>query len=124
MTTTSTTTDIAARDRDLNRLIVEGRALDGFERYYADDVVMQENSETPTVGKDANRQREIDFFDSVAEFHGAEVLASAVGDDVSFSEWIFEVTFKNGNRVKLEQTAVRRWKDGRIVHERFYYNAA
>jgi ketosteroid isomerase-like protein len=84
---------------------------------------MQENTETPTVGKDANRKREIEFFDSVAEFHGAEVLASAAGDDVTFSERTFEVTFKNGNRVKLEQATVRRWKDGQIVRERFYYNA-
>lgn len=122
--TTTTTTDIATRDRELNGLILEGRALDGFERFYAEDVVMRENNEAPTVGKDANRQREIDFFDSIAEFHGAEVLASAAGDDVTFSEWVFEVTFKNGNRVKLEQTAVRRWKDGRVVDERFYYDAA
>jgi hypothetical protein len=32
------------------------------------------------------------------------------------------VTFKGGQRMKLEQVAVRRWKDGKIVKERFYYN--
>ena len=93
------------------------------EKFYADNCVMQENTEEPTVGKDANRQREIDFFDSLAEFHGGEVRASAIGDGVTFSEWLFDVTFKDGPRKKLEQAVVRRWEDGKIVHERFYYNA-
>ena len=82
---------------------------------------MQENSDAPFVGKELNRQREIDFFSSIAELHSAAVLSSAAGDDVSFAEWEMDVTFKNGYRMKLNQVAVRRWNDGKIVHERFYY---
>ena len=115
--------DFVKLDQELNELILSGKALDGFERFYADDCVMQENSETPTVGKDANRQREIDFFDSIGEFHGAEVRSTGAGDSVTFSEWLFDVTFKGGPRKRLEQTAVRRWSDGKVVNERFYYNA-
>jgi hypothetical protein len=33
-----------------------------------------------------------------------------------------DVTFKDGNRMKLEQVSVQTWKDGLIVRERFYYN--
>jgi hypothetical protein len=33
-----------------------------------------------------------------------------------------DVTFQGGFRVKLAQVAVRTWKDGQIVRERFYYN--
>jgi hypothetical protein len=29
----------------------------------------------------------------------------------------------DGCRLTLGQAAVRRWRDGRIVHERFYYKA-
>ena len=49
-------TDIAALDNDLNEKILTGKALEGFEKYYADDVVMQENSEAPFVGKELNRK--------------------------------------------------------------------
>ena len=42
--------------------------------------------------------------------------------DVSFSEWEMDVTFKGGHRVKMSQVAVRHWKNGKIVHERFFYN--
>ena len=120
----TTTTDLKQLDDKLNRLILEGKALEGLERFYADDVVMQENTAAPTVGKTANRAREIDFFDSVAEVHEVSLLGNAAGQDVTFSEWIFDVTLKNGTRSRLDQTSVRRWKDGRIVHERFYYQAA
>lgn len=115
--------DIARLDGELNEMILGGKALDGFEKFYSDDCVMQENTETPTVGKDANRQREIDFFDSLAEFHGGEVVSTAVGDSITMSEWIFDVTFKNGPRKKMEQAVVRRWNNGQITNERFYYNA-
>jgi len=108
-------------DRKLNAMVLGGKALEAFEELYDDNVVMQENSAPPTLGKAANRQREIEFFSSIGEFHSAAVTAEAVEGDVAFSEWLLDVTFKNGTRYKLEQTAVRRWRDGKVVSERFYY---
>jgi len=32
------------------------------------------------------------------------------------------VTFKDGNRVKMEQVARQKWVGNKIVEERFYYN--
>jgi hypothetical protein len=111
----------AELSKKLDDMILSGKALEAFDEFYAGDVVMQENSDAPFVGKALNRQREIDFFSSVAEFHSAQVLSSATDGDVSFSEWEMDLTFKNGYRTKLSQVAVRRWKDGKIAHERFYY---
>ena len=100
--------DITAFDNDLNQKILTGQALDGFEKYYADDVVMQENSDAPFVGKDLNRTREIEFFGSIAEFHGGKLEASAVNADTTFGQWWMDITFKNGYRVQLNQVAVRK----------------
>jgi ketosteroid isomerase-like protein len=107
--------------RELDQMVISGKALEAFDRFYADDVVMQENSDAPFVGKALNRKREEDFFASIAEFHGARVLSDGANGDVSFAEWELDVTFQNGTRYKLAQMAVRRWKDGKIVHERFYH---
>ena len=96
--------------------------MDAFEKYYADDVVMQENSEEPRVGKAANRKAEEEFMSSVEAFNGASVKASAVNGDVTFSEWEMDITFKGGKRVTMSQVAVRHWKNGKIAHERFFYN--
>lgn len=121
--TTATSPAVATLEADLNRLVLEGRILDAFETFYADEVVMQENAATPVVGKRDNRERERRFVDSIEQFHGAQLLGAATQDDRSYSEWLLDLTFKGGVRVKLEQVAVRHWRDGQVVRERFYYNA-
>jgi hypothetical protein len=113
--------NLEALDRDLNQLIVQGNALDAFEKYYAEDVVMQENSDEPRRGKTVCREAEKQFFASVEKMNRLELIASAVGDGVSFSEWAFDMVFKNGDRRQLSQVARRVWKDGKVVDERFYY---
>ena len=109
-------------DQALNQQVLAGDIMGAFEKYYADDVVMQENSDEPFAGKEINREREQKFVDSLAEFHSGSVVSSAVNGNTSFSEWAMDVTFKGGARYKLAQVAVRTWKDGQVVRERFYYN--
>jgi ketosteroid isomerase-like protein len=120
MTTAADT--ITALDAELNQVILEGRAMDAFEQYYADDVVMQENSDAPTVGKAANRERERAFLAAVETFHGVTLLASATEGEVSFGEWVLDVTFKGAERSPMHQVSVRRWRNGEVASERFYYN--
>ena len=116
--------DVSSLDKALNDAILGGDILGAFETYYAEDVVMQENAGEPHRGKDVNRKREEEFVASVKEFHGAEVKASATSGEVSFSEWVMDVTFQDGNRTQLQQVTVRRWRGGQVVHERFYYDTA
>lgn len=113
--------DVKTQDTKLNEMILAGKALEAFDEFYADDVVMQENEDEPRVGKPTCRHAEVQFFSSIETFHGAKLLGSAVGDDLSYSEWAWDVTFKGGVRRKSTQVAARRWKNGKIVHERFYY---
>lgn len=109
-------------DQALNQQILAGDIMGAFDKYYAEGVVMQENSAEPTVGKGPNRERELEFVNSIQEFHGAAVLSSAVNGNISFSEWEMDVTFKGNIRVKIAQVAVRTWENGLVVRERFYYN--
>jgi ketosteroid isomerase-like protein len=106
---------------DLNSMILKGQILEALEKHYADDVIMQENEQPPTVGKEANREREKQFLANVVEFRGAEVKAVAVGDNVTMVEWFYDYTHKEWGKITHDQVAVQRWKDGRIIHERFYY---
>jgi len=115
------TVNVAELDSQLNNQILSGDILNAFERFYADDVVMQENTEEPRVGKSLNREYEQKFLDSVEAFHSAKLLSGAVNGDVTFSEWEYDVTIKGVGRNVLTQVAVRRWKNGQIIHERFYY---
>jgi ketosteroid isomerase-like protein len=88
--------NIAKLDHELNQAILSGDILNAFEKYYANDVAMQENDSEPFKGKEVNRKREQEFVNSVEQFHGAKLLAEAVNGDASFSEWEYDVTFKGG----------------------------
>jgi hypothetical protein len=108
-------------DQKLNEAILSGKAMEAYEELYDEGVVMQENSAEPTVGKAANRDRELAFFSSIEQFHGAGIGAQAVEGDTAFSEWWMDVTFKGGQRVKWWQATVRKWNNGKVTSERFYY---
>ncbi len=113
--------NILELDKKLNDAVLSGKALEAFDEMYDDDVIMQENSDPEFRGKAFNRKREEDFFASVEAWHGGKVLAHAANGDVSFSEWEMEVSLKGVGRITMAQVAVRRWKNGKIVHERFYH---
>lgn len=114
--------DIQALDAELNRMILEGQALDAFDKFYADDISMQENRDQPMVGHAANRAREIEFFGSIERVYDFSVGKTAVTGDTTFSEWFMDVELKNGFRYQSAQVSRRIWKDGKVVDERFFYN--
>ena len=101
--------------------ILTGKILETFDAYYADDVVMSENKKDERVGKAANREYELKFLENIQEFHGAQVGRVIVEGDNAAVEWTFDVTFKGGNRVVMQQVAVQTWKNGKINREDFYH---
>lgn len=101
--------------------ILTGKLLETFDTYYADNVVMSENRQEERVGKAANREYEQKFLGNVQEFHGAQVGRILVDGDHAAVEWTFDLTFKGGNRVKMQQVTVQTWKDGKIIREDFYH---
>ena len=112
---------IRALEDELNTMITKGEAFEAFEKFYADDVVMQENRQPPREGKTACREYEKQFFGNIAEFQRGELHQSVVEGDTSFSTWTFEAVFKDGSKMANTQVAQRRWKDGKVVFERFFY---
>jgi ketosteroid isomerase-like protein len=116
-------TNLRQKINDLNALVLDGKALDAFELYYHPDVVMQENEQTPTVGKAANRQREIRFFAAITDFRGATVQAVAVGDDVTTVVWHYDYTHQDWGVRNYTQASVQHWQDGLIVREQFFYGS-
>ena len=109
--------------KEMNEMIIQGKAMEAFEKFYADDVTMQENSEETRIGKDVNREFEKKFMESIEEFHGMKLNATAFSDDgeIAMNYWDMDVTFKGAPRKKSSQVSVQKWKDGKIVKERFFY---
>lgn len=109
--------------QDIYQQLQQGKLLDAFDQYYGQDVVMTEPRGT-RKGKAECREYEEQFLGNIEEFHSLEIvnLGSNEDEGVTFVESVMDVTFKGGQRAKMEQVAVQRWKGSHIVHERFYYN--
>lgn len=114
--------DLRTNVDQLNQMVLEGKILDAFEKFYDDNIVMQDNDYPARVGKDVNRQYEEAFVNGLTEFRGAKVLNTLVSDDLAVTEWWFDYTHKDYGVRTYRQLAVQRWKNGKIVEEKFYYN--
>lgn len=109
---------------DLQKMVFSGQILEAFDKYYADDVVMQENRETPREGKAECRKYEEQFIANLAEFHdgGVDNILLDEGKQLAMIETWIDVTFKGGERTRMAQVSVQQWRDGQVVHERFYHS--
>ena len=116
------TTDLRQRLNDLFSYIRQGKIVEAIEEFYDNNAAMQENGNPPTVGQAANVEREKQFMSGVKEWKGFNVTAFGLGDDVTFYEINIDFIATNVKPMHMEQVAVARWKHGKIVYERFYYD--
>ena len=112
--------DVLALDTQLNEMIISGQSVQALRQLYAEDVVAQENDEPERVGRAAWIAGREATEKMIKNFH-ARVLAHAAQGDTSFSEWAYAVEIEGMGAMKIAQVAVRRWRDGKVVRERFYH---
>ncbi len=108
---------------DLVTLVEQGRMIEAIEKYYDENVAMQENLAAPFVGLAANLERERAFYGSLQklQFKAASVL---VEGDRAVINWVFDFTAADGKQFHMDQIAIQTWRHGKIVHERFVYDSA
>ncbi|GAB5534519.1 MAG: hypothetical protein Rubg2KO_07680 [Rubricoccaceae bacterium] len=101
--------------------------MDAVDAYYAEDITIVEGNGETFHGRDTQKGRIGEWMDSVEEIHGGDITAIAAhetgpGSGVVFVESSTDATFKGAGRMKLEEVAVQQWTDGKITHERFYFD--
>jgi hypothetical protein len=116
------TTNLQQRLNDLFDYIRQGKIIEAMNEFYDKNTVMQENAQPPTKGLGINIEREKQFMSGVKEWKGFTVTASGVGDNVTFYESTSDFVATGGVPVHIEQVSVAKWKNDKIVHERFYYD--
>ncbi len=116
-----TSPDILANITAINYGFQNGKLLEVFEKYYADDVVMQENAvhDPNRVGKEGNRSA-IQTWVDIAVIHGARVEKVVVDGDSSVVQWWMDIQMGE-HRGERNQVAVQTWANGQIIKEVFFY---
>lgn len=103
-----------------------------YEHFYDENVVVQENLEPPRVGRALSIDRQKKMNANVKEIHHFKIGAVLVDgfsearplDGHSVIEMHLEITTLDGYRIRIEELGLQTWRDGRIVHERFFYDPA
>lgn len=125
--TTAAPASTAAIANELDSRCRAGRNLDAINKLYSPRIVSVEpvgNETMPAemTGIDAIHQKNQWWFEN-NEVHLAEVSGPFVGEDQFAVQHTFETTFKpTGQRNWMTEMALYRVKDGKIVHEQFFYH--
>jgi ketosteroid isomerase-like protein len=119
------TKDIA---QDLVDLCRKNQNVEAINKYYSNDIVSVESASAPGMpaemrGIDAVRGKNQWWIEN-HEIHNAKANGPFVGDNQFAVEYDYDVTAKpTGKRMQIQEMALYTVKDGKIVHEHFYYNA-
>ena len=116
------TANLHQRLQDLLHHIRQGKIIEAMNEFYDKDTVMQENANPPTKGLAANIEREKQAMSGVKELKGFNVTAQGADDNVTFYEFTADYIVTSGQAMHAEQVSVAKWRNGKIVHERFYYD--
>ena len=129
MTTEAKTSEsLLGKSQQILDMLKKGEFVEGMEQFYADDVINEEPTGAIIQGKQAIIENEKNILQQVKTYRGIEIKAVGVGEDdgkgngVTFAEYKLSVDMKDGSKFNPDQVQVTRWKNGKAVHIKFYYN--
>jgi len=119
-----TTQQIADRLVELCR---QGQYEQAQTELYADDAISIEIASQPggepdiARGMAAIREKSARWAASIVEIHGG-----SVGNPIVAGDWFslvmgIDATYKEGGRIAMDEICVYGVRDGKIVHEQFFY---
>ncbi len=114
------TKNIAELESAVNALTKEGKILDSIEQHYADQCTFTETDGSSRQSKAEQAEFLAGFFASLSSFDGATLHGEAVGDNFSASEWTFNMTSGDGEKIEWNEVLVRTWNEGKITSEKYY----
>ena len=117
-----TTQEVANR---MSELFKENRWDLVQEELFDENAVSIEPSQSSGLktveGKAAIKKKGEDFNSTVEEVHGGYVTDLVVGGNYISCAMGMDVTMKGMGRMKMDEIAVYKVKDGKIVSEQFFY---
>ncbi len=115
--------DVKSKLTEMLGMLQKGQMTEGQEKYFADDVVTQEGNDAAVTGKQSAIERLNNFQEAlgITGFVSYTIGSVAVEGNVSFYDAVLSVEVKSGDTIHLEQVVRTEWKNGKIVHERYFH---
>ena len=112
--------DIKKLNTELDALVSKGDMIAAVSQFFADNAVTTDHDGTVINNKKGHLAKMEGFLGSIAKVNGITFYHSAVGDDVSMSEFTFDFDMKDGSKILWHEILRRVWKDGKIVDEQYF----
>jgi hypothetical protein len=112
---------------ELVELCRAGRNLDAIQKFYSPKIVSIESVGSETMPAEMTGIEAIlgknEWWFANNEVHSSKVRGPFVGGQQFVVQYEWDTTFKpTGERSVMSELALYTVKDGKIVHERFYYH--
>ena len=101
--------------------VLDGKAPEAFDRYYGDEVTMQENEQPPRVGRAACRAFEVDFLSKIKAVRTYVCDGYVISDNKAFIVWRIDADHADWGPLKMSEVAIQEWANGKVVREKFVY---
>jgi ketosteroid isomerase-like protein len=108
---------------DFIATIERGEFLEALPKFYAEDMVAQENNLPPRVGRAAQTANEEAALKRM-RFDSIKVASYLVDGDRVAINYVFEMTTVNGDHLRMDEIAYQLWRGEQIVSERYYFDPA
>ena len=103
--------------------VKSGRYVEALEEFYAQTASVRDNLGKPRSGLAALIEHEKRTLAKVKMRTHAAGPMLIDGDWVAIN-WVFEITLPDGSVHYLDELALQKWQDGRIITEQFYYDSS
>ena len=105
--------------------VVSGDHVGAIRDWYHDDAWMQENQAPPRQGgREALMAQEAATLARAASVKTELVGGPLIDGDHVAIRWRFSFVFKNGGKMRQEETAWQTWRGDKIAEETFFYDPA
>ena len=102
--------------------VEHNKHVEAIEEFYTADATMQENNESPRVGRDALVAHEQRAMARTASVTSSCVRPVFQHDEFVVIRWIFEFVGNDGSTARIEELAYQRWEGEHIAQEQFFYD--
>ena len=113
----------------VDRVVTKGEFVEVMVDYFHDNEYTQLEGDGRTFdSKQAVIDYETEFLKTVTKYHGGTIGAIGVASDdgngngVTLAEYSFKYDTNDGKTTEVAEAQICTWKDGKMVHNRYYYN--
>ena len=105
--------------------VVSGDHVGAIRDWYHDDAWIQENQAPPREGgREALMKHEGAMMERTQSVTSEPLGGPLIDGDHVAIRWRFSFVFKNGGKMRQEETAWQTWRGDKIAEETFFYDPA